>query len=117
MFKLAGFFTTLFLAVFLIYLLSISNVFTIEGSFRSEHLVLIVYVTLFGYVFMPLPIFNHRGRIYALKLIGKSLLSPIIGVDFTIVWMTDQWQSLTTPLRDLAYTFCYYSRLDFDKPK
>ncbi len=65
---------------------------------------------------MPLPIFNHKGRIYALKLIGKSLISPLIGVDFTIIWMTDQWQSLTTPLRDLSYTICYFTRLDFDKP-
>jgi hypothetical protein len=79
-------------------------------------LVIIVYSALFGYLFMPLPIFNHKGRIYALKLIGKSLISPFIGVDFTIIWMTDQWQSLTTPLRDLAYTICYFTRLDFDKP-
>ena len=28
--------------------------------------------------------------------------------------MTDQWISLSTPLRDLAYTFCYYTRLDFN---
>jgi hypothetical protein len=31
-----------------------------------------------------------------------------------IVWMTDQWISMATPLRDLAYTACYYTRLDFD---
>ena len=41
----------------------------------------------------------------------------MIGVDFTIIWMTDQWQSLTTPLRDMAYSFCYYGRLDFDDVK
>ena len=62
---------------------------------------------------MPLPIFNHRGRLYALKLIFRSLLSPITGVNFTIIWMTDQWISLATPLRDTAYTVCYYTRLDF----
>jgi hypothetical protein len=28
--------------------------------------------------------------------------------------MTDQWISLATPLRDTAYTVCYYSQLDFD---
>lgn len=43
----------------------------------------------------------------------RSLASPIIGVDFTITWMTDQWISMATPLRDLAYTACYYTRLDF----
>jgi len=30
--------------------------------------------------------------------------------------MTDQWISMTTPLRDLAYTACYYGRLDFADP-
>lgn len=75
------------------------------------------YIALFTYLFIPLPIFNYRGRLYMWKLFLRSLLSPIIGVDFTIIWMTDQWQSLTTPLRDLAYSICYYTRLDFDKPK
>lgn len=28
--------------------------------------------------------------------------------------MTDQWISMATPLRDLAYTVCYYTRLDFN---
>lgn len=100
----------------MIYLLAITGVIPIHQSFRSEHLVIIVYAALFGYLFMPLPIFNHSGRLYALKLIGRSLISPLIGVDFTIVWMTDQWQSLTTPLRDLSYTICYFTRLDFDVP-
>ena len=114
---MAGLFTTLFLAVFLIYLLAFNEVFTISGSFRKEHLVSIVWLALFTYLFIPLPIFNYRGRLYALKLIVRSLISFIIGVDFTIIWMTDQWQSLTTPLRDMAYTFCYYGRLDFDDVK
>lgn len=66
---------------------------------------------------MPFPIFNYQGRLYALKLTMKCILSPIIGVDFVIVWMTDQWISMTTPLRDLAYTVCYFTRLDFDASK
>jgi EXS family len=39
-----------------------------------------------------------------------------MGVEFSIVWMTDQWISMATPLRDLAYTVCYYTRLDFKTP-
>jgi len=54
-----------------------------------------------------------QGRFYSLKLIFRSIMSPIIGVDFSIIWMTDQWISLSTPLRDLAYTVCYYTKLDF----
>lgn len=49
-----------------------------------------------------------------MKLILKSLASPLLGVEFVITWMTDQWISMATPLRDLAYTVCYYTRLDFN---
>lgn len=31
--------------------------------------------------------------------------------------MTDQWLSLITPFRDLRYTICYYTELNFDLPK
>jgi len=113
--KLAGIFTTAFLALFLLYLLKISNVYNTETGFRSEYYVLIVYALVFLYMLVPLPLFNHKGRLFALKLIGESLISPIFGVTFSIAWMTDQWISLSTPLRDLAYTICYYSRLDFEK--
>lgn len=65
------------------------------------------------YLIVPLPIFNYQGRLYALNLILKSLVSPITGVVFPIIWMTDQWISLSTPSRDLAYTVCYYQSLDF----
>ena len=66
------------------------------------------------YIVIPLPIFNYEGRLYAGKLLAKALASPIIGVDFAVAWMTDQWISMATPLRDLAYTVCYFTRLDFD---
>ena len=87
-----------------------------DKPFRPQYLVLIVYLSLFGYLMAPLPIFNHLGRLYAFRLIVRSLTSPVTGVDFPIVWMTDQWQSLITPLRDLSYTICYYVRVDFDDP-
>lgn len=102
------------MVVFLIYLLFITNIVANNSSFQTEYLVLIVWIALASYIFMPLPILNHEGRLYALKLNLRCLLSPIIGVDFTIVWMTDQWISMATPLRDLAYTVCYYTRLDFN---
>lgn len=63
---------------------------------------------------MPLKIFNYEGRLYAIKLILKSLVAPIFEPEFTIVWITDQWNSMITPLRDLFYTVCYYQVLDFD---
>ncbi len=63
---------------------------------------------------MPLPSFNYKGRLYALKLAGISGISPFIGVIFPVIWFTDQIISLATPLRDFAYTICYYNELDFN---
>jgi xenotropic and polytropic retrovirus receptor 1 len=63
---------------------------------------------------LPLPIFNYKGRLYALKLTFRCLVSPLVGVEFVIEWMTDQWISMATPLRDVAYTACYYTNLNFD---
>jgi hypothetical protein len=47
------------------------------------------------------------------KLIFTSLIAPFYIVDFPIIWMTDQFVSLITPFRDLAYTICYYAVIDF----
>lgn len=100
--------------VFLVYLLLITNIIKNSLGFRSEYLVLIVWGSLAIFIVIPLPIFNYEGRLYALKLLIKSLLSPLTGVSFSILWMTDQWISMVTPLRDLAYTICYFTSLDFD---
>lgn len=64
------------------------------------------------YFIIPISFWNWRGRFYMLKLIGKALISPITGVDFPIIWLTDQVVSLVTCFKDLAYTICYYSVLD-----
>ena len=116
LFRLAGLFTMLFMVTFLIYLLQIAKIINRIESFRPEYIVSIMWVSLFTYMFMPLPIFNHEGRLYAAKLMIKTIISPIVGVEFGIVWMTDQWLSLITPFRDLRYTICYYTELKFDVP-
>jgi hypothetical protein len=113
--RLAGIFTAIYLGVFLIYLLCISKVFILNGLFRSHHLILLVYAPVLVYMFCPFPIFNYVGRMYTLRIFTRALASPCMGVDFTIVWMTDQWQSLITPLRDISYTVCYYVRMDFSQ--
>ena len=121
---MAGIFTTIFLAVFFAYVIKISYVLDKDKTdldkvnesdtgFATQYYVLIVYSCFFLYLLVPLPIFNHKGRIFALKLIGESLVSPIFGVTFSRAWIANQFLSLSTPLRDLAYTICYYTRLDF----
>jgi hypothetical protein len=46
------------------------------------------------------------------KLIVNTVISPFSKVNFEIGWITDQLVSLITPLKDLAYTICYYWHLD-----
>lgn len=75
-------------------------------------LVLIILAFLFTYFFTPLPIFNWRGRLYGLKLILISIGAPLLGVTYPVIWLTDQSVSLVSPLKDLAYTICYFTQLD-----
>jgi hypothetical protein len=112
-FRLAGFFTTIFLVMFLLYLLSLTSL--IHTFLPLYYFPLLPYVLLGGYLFIPLPIFNYRGRLYMLKLVLKCFLAVFRGVDFPIIWMTDQWISMITPLRDLSYTVCFYTKIDFSK--
>jgi flagellar biosynthesis protein FlhB len=79
-FKIAGFYTALFMVIFLLYLLLVTNIIVNQSSFRTEYLVLFVWLALIVYLIMPLPIFNHEGRLYAIKLILRSLASPFMGV-------------------------------------
>jgi hypothetical protein len=94
----------------------ISSIITDHSVFSPEYMVSIIWAGLVTYLFLPLPIFNYEGRLYTLKLLFRCLVSPVMGVEFSIVWMTDQWISMATPLRDLAYTVCYYTRLNFSTP-
>lgn len=57
MFKIAGFFTSLFMVDFMVYLLFVSKIFSF--SFRFEYLALGLWLALATYVFIPLPIFNY----------------------------------------------------------
>ena len=68
----------------------------------------ISWLVTFTYFFIPIPLTNWRGRFYMLKLIARVIISPIMGVDFPIVWLTDQMVSLVTSFKDFAYSICYY---------
>lgn len=78
-----------------------------------EFISLISWLTFAVFFVFPFQIFDYKGRLFALKLFGRSLLSPLRGVNFPIAWMTDQFVSLIIPLKDITYTICYYTKLDF----
>jgi hypothetical protein len=106
---IAGFFSTFFLVMFTIYTLAITNI--IQLLFEPYFLVLFVWGIFLIYFINPCPILSYKTRLYSLKLALKSILAIFLGVPFPVIWMTDQLVSLITPLKDLAYTICYYDYL------
>ena len=111
-FKVAGLHTSIYLILFSIYILNLTSVISLYG-FDKVYLALISWLTFVAFFVFPFQMFDYKGRLYALKLFGRSLLSPFRGVTFPIAWMTDQFVSSIIPLKDLAYTICYYTKLDF----
>jgi hypothetical protein len=108
MFKVAGFHTSLYLICFFLYIIKFTNIFTF-GGFNEAYFALLNWGIFILLIFLPFPIFNLKGRIFAFKLIFKSMLSPLLGVTFPIIWLTNQVVSLITPLKDFAYTICFYT--------
>jgi hypothetical protein len=111
-FRIAGLHTSIFLVLFLLYVLDLASIYRID-SFGEQYFALISWSSFLLFLFVPLPIFNHKGRIYAFKLLLESILSPFRGVTFPIVWMTDQAVSMAVPLKDFSYTICYYTEMNF----
>jgi hypothetical protein len=99
--------------MFAIYTLAITGM--IELIFEPYFLVLFVWGVFIIYFINPCPILSYKTRLYSLKLALKSIFAIFLGVPFPVIWMTDQLVSLTTPLKDLAYTICYYNYLVLDK--
>jgi hypothetical protein len=78
----------------------------------KPYLAAVVWFLFLTYLIVPIPYFNSKGRIYMFKLIFSAMVAPLHHVEFSIVWITDQFVSLITPLKDFAYTICYYTKLD-----
>lgn len=112
-FKFAGLHSSLFLILFLLYVLDLTNIYSIS-SFKQEYFSLLSWGIFLVTLFIPLPIFNHKGRIFAFKLLFESILSPCKGVTFPIVWMTDQAVSMAVPLKDFSYAICYFTEINFE---
>ena len=61
----------------------------------------------------PIPVYFRQGRFLLLRLFVRTVLSPFRGMTFAIFMMTDQLVSMALPLKDLSYTVCFYTQLDF----
>ena len=78
-------------------------------TFASHWLMLFLFGAFAVYFLMPLPIFNYKGRLYILKAIYWSAFAPCLGVIYPVIWLTDQFVSLATPISDVVYAGCFYT--------
>ena len=67
-FKFAGLHTSIFLISYLLYIIWLTNI-TDFGDFNGEYFALVSWIIFIGSLIIPLPILNHKGRIYGAKLL------------------------------------------------
>lgn len=53
--------------------------------------------------------FNPRGRKYFYLLVKNIALSPIVKMSFLLSFASDQLVSFVVPIKDFAYTLCFYT--------
>lgn len=111
-YRMAGFHSSMYVIVFLFYVLDIAGIYSIPG-FSEEYYAAISWGLFIGFLLLPLPTYSHKGRYFVFSLMIDSALSPFRGVTFPVTWMTDQAVSMAVPLKDLEYTICYYTQLDY----
>ena len=69
----------------------------------------LIWISLLLYFFCPFNILNYKGRNNLMKLFSECIASILIPIEFKHIWFMDQLTSLIGPMRDIEYTFCYYS--------
>jgi hypothetical protein len=103
----AAAFTTIYLILFLIYILDMAGMLNIE-LMDARDLKGVAWLIIVGYLFFPLPIFNYHGRFYFAKLFFFMITSPVTGADFKLHWLAEQFASFKQPLQDITYTISFY---------
>lgn len=75
-----------------------------------EYAPFVVWTIYFLYIFFPnREVFNPRGRKYFYLLLKKIALSPFVRITFLLSYATDQLVSFVVPIKDFAYTLCFYT--------
>ena len=109
--KKAGFFTLIFCLMLFAYLIGLQYN---RGSEEHHHVPIeyapfLVWCLYLGYIFFPSKqVFNPKGRTYFYRLLKQMLLSPFVRMSFVLSFATDQAVSFVTPIKDFAYTICFY---------
>ena len=108
----ASFFCNILFLSFLIYFIIRSPIgikFGLNLYNIGEILPGIIWLVLLLYFFCPFKILNYKGRNNVMKLFSECIASILIPIEFKHIWFMDQLTSLIGPMRDIEYTFCYYS--------
>lgn len=108
-----GFFSTTLVLMILCYMIlrtKIPIIYELVEFIPLEMTPLIAWSFFIFYLLMPMKkYFNYEGRTYFFNLLVESFSSIFIKTEFKHIWLMDQITSMIGPLRDIEYTFCYYS--------
>lgn len=81
-----------------------------DPRFQIEYTPFVVWLLYVGYIFFPnRDVFNPEGRKYFYRVLKEVFKSPFFKMSFLISWVTDQSVSFVVPIKDLAYTICFYT--------
>ena len=67
-----------------------------------------IIVFMAGFLFNPFPIFYHRARWWALKILFRIFTAPFHYVTFADFWLADQLNSMAALFLDFEYLVCFY---------
>lgn len=104
----AAVFTSIHFLLFLIYLFHLTRLGNALAVVPQEYLPGVSWALLLIFFLFPLRFFYFRERLYPLKMFFRSIISPIIGVQFKFSIFIEIFVSFRQPIRDMMYTFTYY---------
>lgn len=114
LYRIAGFLSSTYVVLFLLYVLGITKTYQIP-DWNQEYFALIIWFLLIAVLVLPVPAFSNKGRFHTFKMILNWALSPLRGVKFADTFVSLNILSFSVPLKDLQYTICYYTTLNFEK--
>lgn len=98
----ATIFSILYLILYILFILKLRNFFEFNG-FRLDMFPAVGWLAFLGIIFYPFDFTYYFSSILVLMFV-----SPIIGVNFTSNWLSQQLSSFKQPFHDISYTILYY---------
>ena len=67
-----------------------------------------IIIFMAAFLFNPFPIFYHRARFWAIKILFRIFTAPFHYVTFADFWLADQLNSMAALFLDFEYLVCFY---------